>query len=167
MLPSFLSVSQLPTQDLAQKIARQISFDHFQDLWNFVMCQVFFHILFKGMSVKMSLALHRDDCLDENLVVEIARQIADEQAVDLHRISLQVFEHLHGLDLDFHLNRRTGGLSRDIAAAVGVRHESPQVLILRDGHVAWHGSHWRVTQDAVRDALAAASSPSVGQGVAG
>jgi ABC-type transport system involved in Fe-S cluster assembly fused permease/ATPase subunit len=30
------------------------------------------------------------------------------------RISLQIFEHLHGLDLDFHLNRRTGGLSRDI-----------------------------------------------------
>ena len=30
------------------------------------------------------------------------------------RISLQIFRHLHGLDLDFHLNRRTGGLSRDI-----------------------------------------------------
>ncbi len=30
------------------------------------------------------------------------------------RISLQIFEHLHGLDLEFHLNRRTGGLSRDI-----------------------------------------------------
>ncbi|HTQ99274.1 MAG TPA: ABC transporter transmembrane domain-containing protein, partial [Candidatus Acidoferrum sp.] len=32
----------------------------------------------------------------------------------ISRISLQIFEHLHGLDLDFHLNRRTGGLSRDI-----------------------------------------------------
>jgi len=32
----------------------------------------------------------------------------------IRRISLQVFEHLHRLDLDFHLNRRTGGLSRDI-----------------------------------------------------
>ncbi|GAA5525676.1 ATM1-type heavy metal exporter [Microbulbifer aestuariivivens] len=30
------------------------------------------------------------------------------------RIGLEVFEHLHRLDLDFHLNRRTGGLSRDI-----------------------------------------------------
>lgn len=30
------------------------------------------------------------------------------------RISLQIFRHLHGLDLEFHLNRRTGGLSRDI-----------------------------------------------------
>ncbi|WP_250464993.1 ABCB family ABC transporter ATP-binding protein/permease [Microbulbifer litoralis] len=30
------------------------------------------------------------------------------------RVGLEVFEHLHRLDLDFHLNRRTGGLSRDI-----------------------------------------------------
>ncbi len=29
-------------------------------------------------------------------------------------IGLKVFRHLHSLDLDFHLNRRTGGLSRDI-----------------------------------------------------
>lgn len=32
----------------------------------------------------------------------------------MRRIGLTVFEHLHALDLDFHLNRRTGGLSRDI-----------------------------------------------------
>ena len=32
----------------------------------------------------------------------------------VRHISLQVFQHLHKLDLDFHLNRRTGGLSRDI-----------------------------------------------------
>ncbi|MEM5495986.1 ABC transporter ATP-binding protein/permease [Paraglaciecola mesophila] len=32
----------------------------------------------------------------------------------MRRISLQVFEHLHRLDLDYHLNRQTGGLSRDI-----------------------------------------------------
>lgn len=32
----------------------------------------------------------------------------------MRRIGLKVFEHLHSLDLDFHLNRRTGGLSRDI-----------------------------------------------------
>ena len=34
------------------------------------------------------------------------------------RISMQIFRHLHGLDLDFHLNRRTGGLSRDIERGV-------------------------------------------------
>jgi ATP-binding cassette subfamily B protein len=32
----------------------------------------------------------------------------------MRRIGLQVFQHVHGLDLDFHLNRRTGGLARDI-----------------------------------------------------
>ncbi|WP_193165917.1 ABCB family ABC transporter ATP-binding protein/permease [Microbulbifer hainanensis] len=30
------------------------------------------------------------------------------------RVGLEVFRHLHRLDMDFHLNRRTGGLSRDI-----------------------------------------------------
>ncbi len=32
----------------------------------------------------------------------------------MRRVGLRVFEHLHALDLAFHLNRRTGGLSRDI-----------------------------------------------------
>ena len=32
----------------------------------------------------------------------------------IRRIGLNVFRHLHALDLDFHLNRQTGGLSRDI-----------------------------------------------------
>jgi ABC-type transport system involved in Fe-S cluster assembly fused permease/ATPase subunit len=32
----------------------------------------------------------------------------------MRRLGLQVFRHLHNLDLDFHLNRQTGGLSRDI-----------------------------------------------------
>ncbi|MFT5033651.1 MAG: ABC-type transport system involved in Fe-S cluster assembly fused permease/ATPase subunit [Bermanella sp.] len=32
----------------------------------------------------------------------------------MRRVGLRVFEHLHALDLEFHLNRRTGGLSRDI-----------------------------------------------------
>ncbi|MEE4246547.1 MAG: ABC transporter transmembrane domain-containing protein, partial [Kangiellaceae bacterium] len=32
----------------------------------------------------------------------------------MRRVGLTAFEHLHNLDIDFHLNRRTGGLSRDI-----------------------------------------------------
>ncbi|MEP7703226.1 ABC transporter ATP-binding protein/permease [Paraglaciecola sp. 25GB23A] len=32
----------------------------------------------------------------------------------MRRLGLKVFEHLHHLDLDFHLNRQTGGLSRDM-----------------------------------------------------
>lgn len=36
----------------------------------------------------------------------------------MRRIGLKVFEHLHALELNFHLNRRTGGLSRDIERGV-------------------------------------------------
>jgi len=32
----------------------------------------------------------------------------------MRRLGLKVFRHLHNLDLEYHLNRRTGGLSRDI-----------------------------------------------------
>ena len=32
----------------------------------------------------------------------------------MRRIGLQVFRHVHSLDLDFHLNRRTGALAREI-----------------------------------------------------
>ncbi len=40
----------------------------------------------------------------------------------MRQIALSVFNHLHRLDLDFHLTRRTGGLSRDIERGVsGVR----------------------------------------------
>ncbi len=37
----------------------------------------------------------------------------------MRRVALQVFRHLHRLDLNFHLSRRTGGLSRDIERGTG------------------------------------------------
>ncbi len=36
----------------------------------------------------------------------------------MRRIGLQVFRHVHALDLEFHLNRRTGGLARDIERGI-------------------------------------------------
>jgi ATP-binding cassette subfamily B protein len=36
----------------------------------------------------------------------------------MRRVGLKVFRHLHSLDLDYHLTRRTGGLSRDIERGV-------------------------------------------------
>ena len=36
----------------------------------------------------------------------------------MRRAALKVFDHLHALDLDFHLSRRTGGLSRDIERGI-------------------------------------------------
>ena len=42
--------------------------------------------------------------------------------------------------------------SQRVATATGVRHESPQALLIRDGRVAWHASHGAVTQRALATA---------------
>jgi len=44
--------------------------------------------------------------------------------------------------------------SQRFEAQTGVRHESPQVLVLRDGDVVWNASHRRITAQAVAEALA-------------
>lgn len=44
--------------------------------------------------------------------------------------------------------------SQQIEASFGVRHESPQVLIIENGEVLWHASHRGVAPERVRAALA-------------
>lgn len=44
-------------------------------------------------------------------------------------------------------------ISREIASSMGVRHESPQVIILRHGKPVWHSSHWEITKETVERAL--------------
>ena len=50
---------------------------------------------------------------------------------------------------------------RDISNAVskrlGIRHETPQALLIRRGKVVWSASHFRVTADAVASAVNAQS----------
>lgn len=45
--------------------------------------------------------------------------------------------------------QRSRAVSDRLARLLGVRHESPQVLILVDGRVAWHTSHAGVTHERV------------------
>ncbi|GAB4338350.1 MAG: hypothetical protein Kow0010_26670 [Dehalococcoidia bacterium] len=47
-------------------------------------------------------------------------------------------------------------VKRAVEARTGVRHASPQVIVLRDGRVAWHASHLGITQEGIERALAAA-----------
>ena len=55
---------------------------------------------------------------------------------------------------------------RDVSNAVttklGVRHETPQALLIRNGRVVWAASHFRVTADAVKKALSAFPEPGRG-----
>lgn len=44
-------------------------------------------------------------------------------------------------------------LSNAVARRLGVRHETPQALMIRDGRVVWAASHFRVTAKSVADAV--------------
>lgn len=44
-------------------------------------------------------------------------------------------------------------LSREIERTTGVTHETPQVIVLRDGKAVWNASHSRVKADQVSEAL--------------
>src|ERR1044071_5096332 len=44
-------------------------------------------------------------------------------------------------------------LSREVATRTGVRHETPQALVLRNGRAVWAASHFDISADAVERAV--------------
>ncbi|MBD0373769.1 MAG: bacillithiol system redox-active protein YtxJ, partial [Pyrinomonadaceae bacterium] len=44
-------------------------------------------------------------------------------------------------------------VSREVESLTGIRHESPQAIILRNGRAVWNTSHWRITRSAVEEAV--------------
>jgi bacillithiol system protein YtxJ len=59
-------------------------------------------------------------------------------------------------DADFALLevQKARPLSQAVADATGVRHQSPQAILLRGGRAVWHSSHGAITADAMQKALA-------------
>ncbi len=45
-------------------------------------------------------------------------------------------------------------VSNAIATRLGIRHETPQALLVRDGRVVWSASHFRVNAESLERALA-------------
>jgi bacillithiol system protein YtxJ len=44
-------------------------------------------------------------------------------------------------------------VSDEAAARLGVRHETPQAILLRDGRAVWKASHFRITKEQLDSAL--------------
>jgi bacillithiol system protein YtxJ len=44
-------------------------------------------------------------------------------------------------------------LSDEMAARLGIRHETPQAILLRDGRPVWSASHFRITASALAQQL--------------
>ncbi len=51
------------------------------------------------------------------------------------------------------LVREDRNLSNEIESRLAVTHESPQILLLRDGQVVWHESHFSISTERMRTAL--------------
>ncbi len=52
----------------------------------------------------------------------------------------------------FYLNvQEAKPLSNHIAEATGVKHESPQALLFKDGKVVWDASHWKITYSSLQE----------------
>ncbi len=71
-------------------------------------------------------------------------------------ISTHAFEEVEQVDTVVRLLdvSRHSRLGREVESRTGIRHESPQAILLKDGVPAWHASHGRIRADAVRAALA-------------
>ncbi|MDP2053673.1 MAG: bacillithiol system redox-active protein YtxJ [Acidobacteriota bacterium] len=76
-------------------------------------------------------------------------------------ISAQAFESISEwltgkvLDADFYVVpvQASRALSTHLSQRFGIRHESPQVMVIDHGEVAWHGSHFRATATSIAAAL--------------
>jgi len=71
-------------------------------------------------------------------------------------ISSRAYREMEQLDGDVNLLvvQSAREVSRELANLTGVRHETPQVIILRDGKAVWDASHFDVSAAAVADAVA-------------
>jgi bacillithiol system protein YtxJ len=71
----------------------------------------------------------------------------------------ELIDHLNDKALDARYAIVTVQTHRDVSNAIskrlGVRHETPQALLIQDGRVVWSASHFRVTGDAVERAISA------------
>ena len=69
----------------------------------------------------------------------------------------ELLDHLEASDADVRYAVVTVQTHREVSTAVsrllGVRHETPQALIVQDGRVVWSASHFRVTAEAVNAAI--------------
>ena len=72
----------------------------------------------------------------------------------------ELAEHLEGADGPHpHYALVTVQTHREVSTAIstrlGIRHETPQALLVMDGRVVWSASHFRVTAEAIAKAIQA------------
>lgn len=77
----------------------------------------------------------------------ISAEAFDEYAKYLHKHPNADITHAHVLVIE------SRPVSNAIAESLSLKHESPQAIYIKDGKIAWHTSHWRITEQALREHL--------------
>jgi bacillithiol system protein YtxJ len=68
-------------------------------------------------------------------------------------ISAGVHEEVSGVEADVNvvIMQKSRDISNEIAQKTGIRHESPQAIVLQNGEVVYHASHYDITADDVKN----------------
>lgn len=98
------------------------------------------------------------DTADEPLVL-FKHSLTCDRSADAYREVTQLSRDLPELKVAMITPQRDRELCNETAERFGIVHHTPQVLIIRNGAVAWHARHWGVTADAVKQALASTGEP--------
>jgi bacillithiol system protein YtxJ len=70
-------------------------------------------------------------------------------------ISADVYHEIKNVDGEINLVvvQTARSISNEIAARTGIRHESPQAIVLKDGKPVYHASHYDITSNEVNEKL--------------
>ncbi len=70
-------------------------------------------------------------------------------------ISTNVFEEISEVagEINLVVMQKARDISNEIAQKTGIRHESPQAIILKNGKVVYHASHYDITSEEVEKVL--------------
>ena len=49
--------------------------------------------------------------------------------------------------------QKSRDVSREVEQRTGVRHETPQAFVIRNGRAVWNASHFDITSDVVEQAV--------------
>jgi bacillithiol system protein YtxJ len=70
-------------------------------------------------------------------------------------ISARAYKQMEGVKtpVSIVVVQQSRDVSREVEQRTGVRHETPQALVLRNGEVVWNASHFDITADVVERAV--------------
>lgn len=70
-------------------------------------------------------------------------------------ISTNVFTEISDVESDVNMVivQTSRDISNEIAERTGIRHQSPQAIVLKDGKAVYHASHYDITAEDVQNSL--------------